>query len=240
MNRTKTHNTKSSPVLVVDDNDMNATQLYGTVVEDDWDQATQAPQSDLDEEKTNQSEYTLELFGDEEYISVCADQKYITKPWHPNEPYIMGRMLFPNLSNDIKAYISRQQLKIECHNTGNKKEIWITDLSSFGTSLNGLVLGSNNRQRLTSNDRIGLIVLKGKVALGFVYSNIHDEPYLIKSGLSKSTLDSDSSDENSDPEDNILLQQKKTIPENFPPKIEFVQTVITRRFKFQEFPIRIH
>jgi len=120
--------------------------------------------------------YALKIIARNAYIneSKYKDVAFIYNPFNESRPFCMGREFFQTLPAEICTAISRKHFEILCSENKQTKEkqYWITNFSSVGTYLNGVLIPKEERKLLQSGDRIGILVHKldtNDIKLGYQF-----------------------------------------------------------------------
>eukprot|EP01114_Cavostelium_apophysatum_P021102 TRINITY_DN7264_c0_g1_i1.p1 TRINITY_DN7264_c0_g1~~TRINITY_DN7264_c0_g1_i1.p1 ORF type:complete len:461 (-),score=113.42 TRINITY_DN7264_c0_g1_i1:39-1277(-) len=111
----------------------------------------------METEVNEQYHYQLSLYGSPSIISSYRNhaKRSINKRWNPAEPVTIKRKMFIQFPGCTQ--ISRKHLQIVCDNSDSKRQIFLLNLSSNGTLLNGRKLEVGERHQLSDQDRIAIV-----------------------------------------------------------------------------------
>jgi len=147
-----------------------------------------------EDSQDNRYAYKLLLFAREEIFQMegCQAIKAIYQPWHPEEPFVLGRMMMEQLPPDLLVRISRAHFEIHCSlfRSSNEptecRQFWMVDTSGNGTFINGKRLTKGKKMLLHRGDQIGIVTDKDRllVEMGYTFQPINIQGSQERSSLS--------------------------------------------------------
>ncbi|ELR25701.1 uncharacterized protein ACA1_085500 [Acanthamoeba castellanii str. Neff] len=137
--------------------------------------------------------YKLLLFARDEIFQMkgCQGIRTLYRQWHPDKPFVLGRMMMEHLPTDLLVRISRSHFEIHCsaartlNDSNEVRHVCESVLEALnllgtfgsgnGTFINGKRLTKSKKMLLHSGDQIGIVTDKERllVEMGYTFQPIN-------------------------------------------------------------------